>query len=136
MDCSFGNNSPVCFKAVFLFFANKIFFFSTTNMPREERKGRANKKRGKKGGKKEEDTPVAISITPGEESAAPKTSTPVTHDGPAGIVFNDQHFQAAHFGEVDEEILGYFKNVEQTLDDPHFESGEGMIADCIVTDLH
>ncbi|GAA5804800.1 hypothetical protein HPULCUR_010308 [Helicostylum pulchrum] len=93
-------------------------------MPRVERKGRANKKRGKKGGKKEEgeDTPAAISITPGEESAPQKT--PVTHEGPAGIVFNDQHFQAAHFGEVDEELLGYFKNVEQTLDDPHFESGE------------
>lgn len=95
-------------------------------MPRVERKGRANKKRGKKGGKKEEGLEAevaAISITPGEESVPQKT--PVTHDGPAGIVFNDQHFQAAHFGEVDEELLGYFKNVEQTLDDPHFESGEG-----------
>lgn len=51
-------------------------------------------------------------------------TTPNTHEGPAGIVFNDQHFQAAHFGEVDEELLGYFKNVEQTLDDPHFETGE------------
>lgn len=93
-------------------------------MPRVERKGRANKKRGKKGGKKEEaEDTQAISITPGEESTPQKT--PVTHEGPAGIVFNDQHFQAAHFGEVDEELLGYFKNVEQTLDDPHFETGEG-----------
>jgi nucleolar protein 9 len=94
-------------------------------MPRVERKGRANKKRGKKGGKKEEvEDTQAISITPGEETPQ---KTPVTHEGPAGIVFNDQHFQAAHFGEVDEELLGYFKNVEQTLDDPHFETGEGII---------
>ena len=95
-------------------------------MPRVERKGRANKKRGKKGGKKEEDT-QAIAITPGEEAPPQQQNqpTPNTHEGPAGIVFNDQHFQAAHFGEVDEELLGYFKNVEQTLDDPHFETGEG-----------
>lgn len=96
-------------------------------MPRVERKGRANKKRGKKGGKKEEDT-QAISITPGEamdvDATTPSNTT--TQEGPGGVVFNDQHFQAAHFGEVDEELLGYFKNVEQTLDDPHFETGEGM----------
>jgi nucleolar protein 9 len=98
-------------------------------MPRVERKGRANKKRGKKGGKKEtpeEDTQEAVAITPGVESMD-ITSTPNTHAGPAGIVFNDQHFQAAHFGEVDEELLGYFKNVEQTLDDPQFETGEGTL---------
>jgi nucleolar protein 9 len=99
-------------------------------MPRVERKGRINKKRGKKGGKKEENaenTQVeAVSISTPMEGVAP-SSTPNTHEGPAGIVFNDQHFQAAHFGEVDEELLGYFKNVEQTLDDPHFETGEGKI---------
>ncbi|KAK4511943.1 uncharacterized protein ATC70_003942 [Mucor velutinosus] len=94
-------------------------------MPRVERKGRANKKRGKKGGKKEEDA-QATSITPGEamDIDAPAPNNVATQEGPGGVVFNDQHFQAAHFGEVDEELLGYFKNVEQTLDDPHFETGE------------
>lgn len=98
-------------------------------MPRVERKGRANKKRGKKGGKKEQaeekiDIPQDVSM----DTPQQPQSTPNTHEGPAGIVFNDQHFQAAHFGEVDEELLGYFKNVEQTLDDPHFETGEGKVA--------
>lgn len=97
-------------------------------MPRVERKGRSNKKRGKKGGKKEdvEQDTQAINITPGESMEIDSTPKPVaTQEGPGGVVFNDQHFQAAHFGEVDEELLGYFKNVEQTLDDPHFETGEG-----------
>lgn len=99
-------------------------------MPRVERKGRANKKRGKKGGKKEEaentqQEAAAVSISTPMEGVTSTNNTVNQHEGPAGIVFNDQHFQAAHFGEVDEELLGYFKNVEQTLDDPHFETGEG-----------
>jgi len=97
-------------------------------MPRVERKGRANKKRGKKGGKKEdpEKDTQAVNITPGEAMDVDAAPNVATQEGPGGVVFNDQHFQAAHFGEVDEELLGYFKNVEQTLDDPHFETGEGM----------
>lgn len=91
-------------------------------MPRAERKGRANKKRGKKGGKKE--TPVEDTQlhTAGESMDVTESSTEQRADG---IVFNEQHFQAAHFGEVEEEMLGYFKNVEQTLDEPPFETGEG-----------
>lgn len=96
-------------------------------MPRVERKGRANKKRGKKGGKKEQAEEVDIPQDVSMDTPQQSQSTPNTHEGPAGIVFNDQHFQAAHFGEVDEELLGYFKNVEQTLDDPHFETGEGNL---------
>ncbi|KAI8971901.1 armadillo-type protein [Mycotypha africana] len=88
-------------------------------MPRTERKGRQNKKRGKKGGKKEN--------VEGEQIT---TMTATTIDDPMKITpaidnsFTEQRFQAAHFGEVDEELLGYFKNVEQTLDDPQFETAE------------
>lgn len=92
-------------------------------MPRVERKGRANKKRGKKGGKKEtpaEDTQI---LAAGE----PMDTTEPTEQRPDGIVFNEQHFQAAHFGEVDEQLLGYFKKVEETLDEPPFETGEGNL---------
>ncbi|KAI8048763.1 armadillo-type protein [Gilbertella persicaria] len=86
-------------------------------MPRVERKGRANKKRGKKGGaKKEEQAEIKADSMEIEQVN--------TDQHASGIVFQDQHFQAAHFGEVDEELLGYFKNVEQTLDDPPFETGE------------
>jgi nucleolar protein 9 len=97
-------------------------------MARPERKGRVNKKRGKKGGKK--DAPVedaAMDIDQQEQQPAEQKPT-----NSAGIVFNDQHFQSAHFGEVDEEILGYFKNVEQTLDDPPFETGEGTQRDIYI----
>lgn len=41
-------------------------------------------------------------------------------------MFNPQHFQAAHYGEVSEEMLGYFKNVEEKLNDQDFESAEGI----------
>jgi nucleolar protein 9 len=91
-------------------------------MARAERKGRI-KKRGKKGGKKEtpeEDTQILAAGEPMDT-----TETPAKEQRPDGIVFNEQHFQAAHFGEVEEEMLGYFKNVEQTLDEPPFETGEG-----------
>ncbi|CEP07225.1 hypothetical protein [Parasitella parasitica] len=98
-------------------------------MPRVERKGRANKKRGKKGGKKQEpeqDTPAANTAPAAsmDVDSTANNAPAAAQEGPGGVVFNDQHFQAAHFGEVDEELLGYFKNVEQTLDDPHFETGE------------
>ncbi|KAG1458256.1 hypothetical protein G6F56_006437 [Rhizopus delemar] len=81
-------------------------------MPRTERKARPNKKRGKKGGKKEEVEAM--------EDVQQLEQQPE-------IQQKDQHFQAAHFGELDEEMLGYFKNVEQTLDDPPFETGEGNV---------
>lgn len=81
-------------------------------MPRTERKARPNKKRGKKGGKKEEDVQPMEDIEQLEQQQQPQET-------------RDQHFQAAHFGELDEEMLGYFKNVEQTLDDPPFETAEG-----------
>lgn len=80
-------------------------------MPRTERKARPNKKRGKKGGKKEEVEAM--------EDVQQLEQQPE-------IQQKDQHFQAAHFGELDEEMLGYFKNVEQTLDDPPFETGEDL----------
>lgn len=80
-------------------------------MPRTERKARPNKKRGKKGGKKEEEVQAMEDVQQLEQQQPQET--------------RDQHFQAAHFGELDEEMLGYFKNVEQTLDDPQFETAEG-----------
>ncbi|KAI8380062.1 armadillo-type protein [Blakeslea trispora] len=88
-------------------------------MPRVERKGRANKKRGKKGGKKEE-----FEESVKNESTMISEPMEVESTQTGGIVFNDQHFQSAHYGEVDEEMLGYFKGVEKTLDDPPFETGE------------
>ncbi|KAI8881502.1 ARM repeat-containing protein [Backusella circina FSU 941] len=91
-------------------------------MARPERKGRVNKKRGKKGGKKE--TPAEETVAPMDIDQQQQQPEQQQQTNSAGIVFNDQHFQSAHFGEVDEEILGYFKNVEQTLDDPPFETGE------------
>ncbi|CAO3620810.1 unnamed protein product [Cunninghamella echinulata] len=39
-------------------------------------------------------------------------------------MFNPQHFQAAHYGEVSEEMLGYFKNVEEKLNNQDFEFAE------------
>ncbi|KAG0801718.1 hypothetical protein G6F17_002598 [Rhizopus arrhizus] len=81
-------------------------------MPRTERKARPNKKRGKKGGKKEEEVQAMEDVQQLEQQQPQET--------------RDQHFQAAHFGELDEEMLGYFKNVEQTLDDPQFETAEDL----------
>jgi nucleolar protein 9 len=46
----------------------------------------------------------------------------------AQALFDRQHFQAAHYGEVPEEMLGYFKFVESKLDEQSFESAEGMHA--------
>ena len=89
-------------------------------MPRVERKGRANKKRGKKGGKKEE-----VEDKQQNESVNIQPEPMEVESSSSGVVFNDQHFQSAHYGEVDEEMLGYFKGVEKTLDDPPFETGEG-----------
>ena len=39
----------------------------------------------------------------------------------------DRRGPPAHciYGEIDSEILGYFKNVEETLDNPLFETSEG-----------
>ncbi|KAI8330392.1 armadillo-type protein [Choanephora cucurbitarum] len=88
-------------------------------MPRVERKGRANKKRGKKGGKKEE-----VEDKQQNESVSIQPEPMEVESSSSGVVFNDQHFQSAHYGEVDEEMLGYFKGVEKTLDDPPFETGE------------
>ncbi|OBZ85794.1 Nucleolar protein 9 [Choanephora cucurbitarum] len=88
-------------------------------MPRVERKGRANKKRGKKGGKKEE-----VEDKQQNESVNIQPEPMEVESSSSGVVFNDQHFQSAHYGEVDEEMLGYFKGVEKTLDDPPFETGE------------
>ncbi|KAI9485853.1 MAG: armadillo-type protein [Benjaminiella poitrasii] len=87
-------------------------------MPRAERKGRVNKKRGKKRGKKEteEEKPTMMEGVESTDQSTMESTIPQ--------ISTDQHFQAAHFGEVDEELLGYFKNVEQTLDDPQFETGE------------
>ncbi|KAI7900603.1 armadillo-type protein [Cokeromyces recurvatus] len=88
-------------------------------MPRVQRKGRVNKKRGKKGGKKDaniDEQNVVEGTEPMDIIDQPTTESSMTS--------TDQHFQAAHFGEVDEELLGYFKNVEQTLEDPQFETGE------------
>ncbi|KAI8337966.1 armadillo-type protein [Chlamydoabsidia padenii] len=42
----------------------------------------------------------------------------------AQALFDRQHFQAAHYGEVPEEMLGYFKIVESKLDEQSFESAE------------
>ena len=40
----------------------------------------------------------------------------------------DRRGPPAHciYGEIDSEILGYFKNVEETLDNPSFETSEGL----------
>lgn len=81
-------------------------------MPRTERQGRHNKKRGKKGSKKNDQ------IEAMEDVQQLNQQQEESHQV-------EQHFQAAHFGELDEEMLGYFKNVEETLDDPQFETGEG-----------
>ncbi|CAO3588937.1 unnamed protein product [Absidia cylindrospora] len=42
----------------------------------------------------------------------------------AQALFDCQHFQAAHYGEVPEEMLGYFKFVESKLDEQSFELAE------------
>ncbi|KAI8079723.1 armadillo-type protein [Halteromyces radiatus] len=49
----------------------------------------------------------------------------------------NQHFQAAHYGEVPEELLGYFKSVESKLDDQSFESAEDqrLFVDNVYTEV-
>ncbi|KAI7869750.1 armadillo-type protein [Spinellus fusiger] len=80
-----------------------------------ERKGRT-----KKRGKKQKKAPVAIE-TPdhlmGEDQP---------HQGQNLAVgqYDDPHFQAGHYGEVEEHMLGYFKGIEATLDHPQFETAE------------
>ncbi|KAI8997280.1 armadillo-type protein [Pilobolus umbonatus] len=93
-------------------------------MAREQRTGRVKKRGKRKSDKKEDDKATAISITPGEETSAVSHQEQQVPAESGGMIYNDQHFQAAHFGELEEEMIKYFKNVEETLDDPHFESAE------------
>ncbi|KAG0164059.1 Nucleolar protein 9 [Apophysomyces sp. BC1034] len=88
-------------------------------MPREERKPRANKKRGKKQKSTEKNAAQGVEIFPPTADQSNFDSVPENRQE-----VDEQHFHAGHYGEVDEQMLGYFKNVENSLDDPQFESAE------------
>ncbi|KAI9008988.1 armadillo-type protein [Phycomyces nitens] len=86
-------------------------------MSTAERKGRT-KKRGKKQKKG-----VGISV-PGQDETSFGGED---HQGGQSLTvgqYDSPHFQAGHYGEVEEQLLGYFKNVESSLDDPQFETAE------------
>ncbi|KAI8391327.1 armadillo-type protein [Radiomyces spectabilis] len=94
-------------------------------MPRTVRKARPNKKRGKRQ-TKEEETPEnggesGFFMDP--QGQAPSEDQPM-ENASSSHMYQEQHFQAASFGEIDEQMLGYFKNVEKMLDDPQFETAE------------
>ncbi|KAF7724497.1 Nucleolar protein 9 [Apophysomyces ossiformis] len=88
-------------------------------MPRTERKPRPNKKRGKKQKKTEDNENTAVE----DFGSTTDQTNYVPMEGMQPSI-DEQHFQAGHYGEVDEQMLGYFKNVENSLDDPQFESAE------------
>ena len=85
-------------------------------MPRQRRRGRKEKKDDKK-----VDAPIDT-IDDLDQPQQPDQRSSMDHDQ----VDQDRKFRFTSYGRVEEEIMGYFKHVEETLDDPPFETAEGI----------
>jgi nucleolar protein 9 len=112
----------------------RLFFFlifSTAIMPRDKRLGRTRGKKGKKDKNQEEE--VIEGGYENEEINEPMA--PIVQQDPNGYQQDSHNFERprgydpsqAFFGFIDADVQQYFKNVEQTLDDPPFETTQGRL---------
>ncbi|GAB5586639.1 Nucleolar protein 9 [Umbelopsis nana] len=96
-------------------------------MPRDKRQGRTRGKRGKKEKNQEEEE---VNEAGYEHSEVNEPVDPVAQQDPNGYQQDSHNFERprgydpsqAFFGFLDADVQQYFKNVEQTLDDPPFET--------------
>lgn len=86
-------------------------------MPRQRRRGRKEKKDDKK-----VDAPIDTIDDLDQQQHQPDQPASMNHDQ----LDQDRKFRFTSYGRVEEEIMGYFKHVEETLDDPPFETAEGI----------
>jgi nucleolar protein 9 len=106
------------------------FFSQLPIMPRDKREGRTRGKRGKKEKNNQEE--VLDEGFENAESNEPMQPMVVDQD-PNGYQQDSHNFERprgydpsqAFFGFLDADVQQYFKNVEQTLDDPPFETTQG-----------
>lgn len=87
------------------------------SMPRQRRRGRKEKKDDKK-----VDAPID-SIDDLDQQHQPDLPQSMNQDH----LDQERKFRFTSYGRVEEEIMGYFKHVEETLDDPPFETAEGIV---------
>jgi nucleolar protein 9 len=100
-------------------------------MPRDKRLGRTRGKKGKKDKNQEEE--VIEGGYENEEINEPMA--PIVQQDPNGYQQDSHNFERprgydpsqAFFGFIDADVQQYFKNVEQTLDDPPFETTQGRL---------
>lgn len=106
-------------------------------MPREKRQGRTRGKKGKKDKEQEEVNDTGFEnaeYNNAMEVDAQQDSNGFQQD-PNGFQQDSHNFERprgydpsqAFYGFLDADVQQYFKNVEQTLDDPPFETGQGTL---------
>jgi nucleolar protein 9 len=106
-------------------------------MPRDKRQGRTRGKKGKK--EKDQEEVNDTGFENADYNAPMEVDAQQDPNGyqqdPNGFQQDSHNFERprgydpsqAFYGFLDADVQQYFKNVEQTLDDPPFETGQGTI---------